>query len=103
MSWALIFWSAGLAVLAATNLLLWGRAAARLLLLSPALPDDMRRTRLLQLWLCAGYVLGCAFRSVLPVYDVPRMSHGGFTRWPACWSGAAWPRSRSCASSRSGR
>lgn len=74
MSWALIFWSAGLAVLAAINLLLWARAAARLKVLSPALPEDMRRTRRLQLWLSAGYVLGCAFRSVIPVYDVPRIA-----------------------------
>jgi hypothetical protein len=74
MSWAVIFWSAGLAALAATNLLLWMRAAVRLQLLSPALTDDVRRTRRLQLWLSAGYVLGCAFRSVVPVYDVPRLS-----------------------------
>lgn len=74
MSWVLIFWSAGLAVIAATNLLLWARAAARLQLLAPALPEDVRGTRRLQLWLSAGYVLGCAFRSVVPVYDIPRMS-----------------------------
>jgi hypothetical protein len=74
MSWAVICWSAGLATLAATNLLLWMRAAARLQVMSPALPDDVRRTRRLQLWLSAGYVLGCAFRSVVPVYDVPRIS-----------------------------
>jgi hypothetical protein len=74
MSWILIFWSAGLAVLAATNLLLWARAAARLQLLASALPEDVGRTRRLQLWLSAGYVLGCAFRSLVPVYDVPRIS-----------------------------
>jgi hypothetical protein len=27
----------------------------------------------LQLALCATYVLGCAFRSILPVYDIPRI------------------------------
>lgn len=74
MSWAVIFWSAGLAALAATNLLLWMRAAARLRVMSTALPDEVRRTRRLQLWLSAGYVLGCAFRSLVPVYDVPRVS-----------------------------
>ena len=29
--------------------------------------------RRLQLWLSAGYVFGCAFRSVVPVYDIPRL------------------------------
>src|SRR6185369_7763756 len=72
--WAVVLWSSGLATIAALNLLLWIRAAARLQWLSPALPDDVRRTRRLQLWLSAAYVLGCAFRSVLPVYDVPRLA-----------------------------
>lgn len=74
MDWAVVLWSSGLVVLAVVNLLLWMRAARRLQILSPTLPDDFRRNRRLQLWLSAGYVFGCAFRSVVPVFDVPRVA-----------------------------
>ena len=37
------------------------------------LSAEVYATRRLQLLLSAGYVLGCAFRSVMPVYDVQRM------------------------------
>ncbi|HXC59449.1 MAG TPA: hypothetical protein VN645_09030 [Steroidobacteraceae bacterium] len=74
MSAPVILWSSGLSALAGLNLLLWARAAARLKWLSSTLPDEILRTRHLQLWLSAGYVLGCAFRSVIPVYDIPRIA-----------------------------
>lgn len=38
-----------------------------------SLPAEVYATRRLQLLLSAGYVLGCAYRSVLPVYDVQRL------------------------------
>src|SRR5262245_29582374 len=74
MAWSVIFWSSGLAVLAAVNMLLWARAARRLGFLVPHLPDDVLRTRRWQLALSAVYVAGCAFRSVVPVYDIPRVA-----------------------------
>ena len=72
MSWAVIFWSSGLALLAAFNIGLWARAAHRLGEVAPTLPPELRLSRRLQCWLAGGYVLGCAFRSVVPVFDVPR-------------------------------
>ena len=38
-----------------------------------SLPAEVYATRRLQLLLSAGYVLGCAYRSALPVYDVQRL------------------------------
>ncbi len=85
MSWAVFVWEYVLAALAAINLLLWTRAAIRLDALSLMLDEDSRRMRRLQIWLSAIYVLGCAFRSVVPVYDIPRI---GCTRQPTIfrWS-----------------
>ncbi len=37
------------------------------------LPAEVYASRRLQLMLSAGYVLGCAYRSALPVYDVQRL------------------------------
>lgn len=74
MSWAVIFWSAGLAALAAFNLALWARAATRLAGLRDVLAESVHRTRRLQLALSLVYVLGCGFRSVVPVFDVPRIA-----------------------------
>src|ERR1700719_189409 len=50
--------------------------------------------------LCAVYVLGCAFRSVLPRADVQRICL--FDTWLSSVSGAPWPRSPSFASPRNG-
>jgi hypothetical protein len=74
MPWTTVLWSSALATLAVVNVLLWMRAAARLQVLAPSLPQDVLRTRRLQLWLSAAYVLGCAFRSVIPAYDIPRIA-----------------------------
>ena len=38
------------------------------------LSPEVYASRRLQLLLSAGYVFGCAFRSALPVYDVPRIA-----------------------------
>ena len=67
-------WWAGLCVVSTLNLLAWSGSAA----------DLQRRHRIggpvealqfgrWQLLLSAGYVLGCAYRSVFPVFDVQRM------------------------------
>jgi hypothetical protein len=51
----------------------WSLSALRLKRRGVALPGDAYRMRRLQLMLSAVYVTGCAFRSVFPVYDVPRI------------------------------
>jgi hypothetical protein len=51
----------------------WSLSALRLKRRGLALPADVHRMRRLQLLLSAVYVTGCAFRSVFPVYDVPRL------------------------------
>jgi hypothetical protein len=54
-------------VAAIVNAAAWGASAWWLA------PDpDIETTRRLLLWLSAVYVAGCAFRSVLPMIDVPR-------------------------------
>jgi hypothetical protein len=72
-SHAVVWWHALLCAIAVLNIALWSLAAIAVMH-SPALnhtvPDVYIR---MQLWLSAGYVLGCAFRSVLPVYDIPRV------------------------------
>jgi hypothetical protein len=39
----------------------------------PSIHPDTYALRKLQLLLSAGYVFGCAFRSFVPVFDVPRL------------------------------
>jgi hypothetical protein len=68
-----LVWWAGLCSLAGLNVLAWVASAAALRRRGAHLPEPERSWRRLQLLLCAGYVAGCAFRSVLPVYDVPRL------------------------------
>ena len=66
-------WWLFLCAVSALNIAAWCFSASlanrRLALL---LPDVQVFTRL-QLMLSAGYVLGCAYRSALPVYDIPRL------------------------------
>jgi hypothetical protein len=60
--WQLLLWAAVL-----VNATAWGLSAFWLA------PDpDIETTRRALLWLSAIYVAGCAFRSVLPMIDVPR-------------------------------
>lgn len=68
----LTWWSV-LCTVAALNVLAWAwsvRALRRNVASGDAEEAAFRR---LQLWLSAGYVVGCAWRSVVPVYDVPRL------------------------------
>ncbi|HRH93057.1 MAG TPA: hypothetical protein PKV72_00830 [Candidatus Peribacteria bacterium] len=60
------FWWTALCIVAAVNVCLW--SASALLLVRGAAP----RSAWNQLWLSAGYVFGCAFRSVFPRIDVSR-------------------------------
>ncbi|MEK8050098.1 hypothetical protein AACH10_07600 [Ideonella sp. DXS22W] len=67
-----LWWWALLCTVSAVNALAWGRAAWWARHHAPALPGEARRAIRWQLLLSAGYVLGCAYRSAFPVYDVGR-------------------------------
>lgn len=66
-------WWFFLCAVSAVNILGWSFSAAALGRRQGRLPPEVYAVRRLQLLLSAGYVFGCAYRSVLPVYDVPRM------------------------------
>jgi hypothetical protein len=62
-----------LCVVSALNVLALSYSARVLWHKQSALPADVYASRRLQLMLSAGYVLGCAYRSALPVFDVQRI------------------------------
>lgn len=70
---ATYLWWAGLCVVSLVNVAIWLRTARWLALRTHPSPQEAS-WRKLQLILAAGYVLGCAYRSVLPVFDVPRQT-----------------------------
>lgn len=67
-------WWTVLSTVAVVNVLFWAVSAhllrPRLAATADAFDRDFRR---LQLLLSAGYVAGCAWRSLMPVFDVPRL------------------------------
>lgn len=73
MTNAVLIWWSTLCAVAALNIVGWSLSARSLARHHATLPPSIHATRRLILWLAAGYVLGCAFRSVLPMVDVPRM------------------------------
>jgi len=68
----LIWWSA-LCAVATINVAAWGVSAWLLSKRRMHLPAGVYATRRRLLWLSAVYVVGCGFRSVLPMIDVPRL------------------------------
>ena len=72
MSADLFWWWFFLCCAAGFNILAWTLSAAALERRQAALSPEAYDRRRLQLLLSAGYVLGCAYRSVLPVYDIQR-------------------------------
>lgn len=66
-------WWTALRVVSALNVLAWVAAARWTLRQRDTLTPQAWASRRLQLLLCAGYVFGCAWRSLLPVYDVQRI------------------------------
>lgn len=66
-------WRLGLCVVAAFNVLAWLLAVGALKKARPGLSEEAAAARRLQLLFSAAYVFGCAFRCVLPVFDIPRM------------------------------
>jgi hypothetical protein len=73
MSVEITYWWTLLCLISAVNIACWLTSAVILERRQGLLSTDMRVLRRPQVLLSAGYVFGCAFRSVLPVYDVPRI------------------------------
>lgn len=73
MGYNLSCWWSFLWAASALNILAWIFSARALRLRRSFLSADAYALRRLQLLLSAAYVLGCAFRSLLPVFDVPRL------------------------------
>lgn len=66
-------WWAFLVALAGVNIIIWGLSAASLARQRGTMDADWHAIRRRQLLLSALYVSGCAFRCILPVYDIPRI------------------------------
>jgi hypothetical protein len=66
-------WWSFLRTIAAINIVAWMLSAFFLLRRQCSIPADAYTLRKVQLLLSAGYVFGCAFRSFVPVFDVPRL------------------------------
>ncbi len=66
-------WWAGLCLVGLFNIALWCRTA-RWTANAPGASDAEASWRRAQLLLSAVYVLGCAYRSAFPVFDVPRQT-----------------------------
>lgn len=72
MDAALSTWWLALCAAAVLNVILLIWSARRLARRAAQVPN-LLASRGLQLWLSAGYVLGCGFRSIFPMVDVPRI------------------------------
>ena len=73
MSTGILLWWTCLCAVSALNVFAWTVTAKALRQRRAALPADVYSMRRLQLILAAVYVSGCAYRSILPVFDVPRI------------------------------
>lgn len=74
MTFSVDSWWGFLCSVAVFNVLAWSLSAAALDRRKATMPAETYALRRLQLLLAAGYVFGCAFRSIFPVYDVPRIN-----------------------------
>jgi hypothetical protein len=74
MSSGVISWWMILCAVGALNVAAWAFSVVRLRRRQAQLSSECYIARRRQLVLSAVYVFGCAFRSVLPVYDVPRLA-----------------------------
>ncbi len=72
MSSGVYSWWIFLCAVAIANVTAWSMASNALDRRGCTLPADVYHARRWQIILAAGYVFGCAYRSVLPVFDVPR-------------------------------
>jgi len=74
MSARVLSWWTLLCAVGVLNVLAWAVSAVEVRGQRGLVSTQAFTARRLQLWLCAVYVFGCAFRSAVPVFDVPRMS-----------------------------
>jgi len=79
VSAGVVAWWIFLSCAATLNIVIWSLTARTVARREPAMPVDAYARCRIQLALSAVYVLGCAFRSVVPVYDIPRL--GLFDTW----------------------
>ena len=70
---SVVSWWTILCVVGAVNIAAWAFSLAFLKRRQPVMPADTYALCRPQLILSAVYVFGCAFRSALPVFDVPRI------------------------------
>jgi hypothetical protein len=73
VSAGVVAWWVFLCGAATLNIAAWSLTAKTVARRQPAMPVDAFARCRIQLALSAVYVLGCAFRSVFPVYDIPRL------------------------------
>lgn len=73
MQGSLLAWWLALCAAVIVNVLAWAWSARRLARSAEQMPAEMLALRRRLLWLSAGYVLGCAFRSIFPMVDAPRI------------------------------
>ena len=83
---AVSLWRALLRVIAVLNLALWCTALVAVHRGWTGIHGQTDISTPLQLLLSAVYVIGCAYRSVLPVYDIPRIVLVD-TRWSSVFVG----------------
>jgi hypothetical protein len=72
-SHAVVWWHALLCAIAVLNLTLWSLSALAVIRGQAPAGTETDTASYVQLLLSAMYVFGCAFRSVLPVYDIERI------------------------------
>ncbi len=82
MSADIFLWWLFLCAVAGINILALSHSAVSLQRRKSVLGAELYASRRVQLMLSAGYVFGCAFRSVNPVYDVQRLCL--FDSWLCC-------------------
>jgi hypothetical protein len=72
-SHAVAWWHTSLRAVAVLNVALWSLAAVAVTREHGSITGETPADSYVQLLLSAGYVAGCAFRSFLPVIDIPRI------------------------------
>jgi hypothetical protein len=72
-SHAIARWHSSLRAIAVLNVALWSLAAVAVTREHGSIPGETPAAHYIQLLLSAAYVAGCAFRSFLPVIDIPRI------------------------------
>ena len=72
-SQAVAWWHTSLRAIAVLNIILWSLCAAAVARAHGLIHHGTEAICCLQLLLSAAYVAGCAFRSFLPVVDIPRL------------------------------